>query len=86
MEALIARGGTSCKGSETTCALQEPAQVANATGREEVANALLRDWATRVDDFHRQIADALGDAWPQKVAVIRLKSDHLRIYSGGFAG
>ena len=60
--------------------------VANATGREEVANALLRDWATRVDDFHRQIADSLGDAWPQKVAVIRFKSDHLRIYSGGFAG
>ncbi|WP_404463658.1 iron-siderophore ABC transporter substrate-binding protein [Vreelandella aquamarina] len=60
--------------------------VANATGREEVANALLRDWATRVDDFHRQIADTLGEAWPQKVAVIRFKSDHLRIYSGGFAG
>lgn len=60
--------------------------VAEATGREAEATALLQRWAARVDTFQQQIAHALGEAWPQQVAVVRFKSDHVRLYSGGFAG
>ncbi|WP_249978625.1 ABC transporter substrate-binding protein [Vreelandella olivaria] len=65
---------------------QTLSMVANATGQEEEATALLQRWDARVGDFRQQIALELGDAWPQKVAVIRFKSDHVRIYSGGFSG
>ncbi|WP_311065101.1 iron-siderophore ABC transporter substrate-binding protein [Halomonas sp. DWK9] len=60
--------------------------VAEATGREQEADTLLRHWDSRVEDFQQQIALSQGDDWPQKVAVIRFKSDHMRLYSGGFAG
>nr|CDQ33443.1 putative siderophore-binding lipoprotein YfiY precursor [Virgibacillus halodenitrificans] len=60
--------------------------VAKATGREPKARELLEDWDQRVTDFRRQMTEALGDAWPQKAAVVRFKSDHVRIYSTGFAG
>ncbi|MFM9271574.1 ABC transporter substrate-binding protein [Halomonas elongata] len=60
--------------------------VAEATGRESRARELLQAWDARVADFRRKIADRLGDDWPQKAAVVRFKSDHLRIYSTGFAG
>ncbi|MDR5867383.1 ABC transporter substrate-binding protein [Halomonas koreensis] len=60
--------------------------VAEATGREARARELLHDWDARVADFRRRIAAALGDAWPQKAAVVRFKSDHVRLYSTGFAG
>ncbi|MDT0501168.1 MULTISPECIES: iron-siderophore ABC transporter substrate-binding protein [unclassified Halomonas] len=62
------------------------ALLAEATGREARAHALMQDWDARVADFRRQIADQLGDAWPQKAAVVRFKSDHVRLYSTGFAG
>lgn len=62
------------------------AAVAEHTGRQEEAAILLQEWDTRVSDFRRQIADSLGSEWPQRVAVIRFKSDHVRIYSGGFSG
>lgn len=60
--------------------------MAEATGREGRATELLRDWDARVADFRRQIAETLGDGWPQKAAVVRFKSDHVRLYSTGFAG
>lgn len=60
--------------------------MAEATGREPRARALLRDWNERVADFRRKIADRLGDDWAQKAAVVRFKSDHVRLYSTGFAG
>jgi len=60
--------------------------VANATGREAQANELLEQWDDRVADFRQQIATRLGSEWPQKVAVVRFKSDHVRIYTSGFAG
>lgn len=60
--------------------------VANATGREAQANQLLQRWDSRVADFRQQIAAKLGNQWPQKVAVMRFKSDHVRIYTSGFAG
>lgn len=60
--------------------------VANATGREARANELLQQWDDRVADFRQQIAIRLGSKWPQKVAVVRFKSDHVRIYTSGFAG
>ena len=60
--------------------------VANATGREAQANQLLQHWDARVADFRQQIAAQLGSHWPQKVAVVRFKSDHMRIYNSGFAG
>ncbi|WP_280561767.1 iron-siderophore ABC transporter substrate-binding protein [Chromohalobacter sp. 48-RD10] len=60
--------------------------IAEATGREARAHELLQEWDARVADFRRRIADKLGDAWPQKAAVVRFKSDHVRIYSTGFAG
>lgn len=60
--------------------------MAEATGRQTRAHRLLSDWDDRVADFRRKIAEKLGDAWPQKAAVIRFKSDHVRIYSTGFAG
>ncbi len=60
--------------------------VANATGREAQANALLQQWDDRVIDFRQQIAVRLGSEWPQKAAVVRFKSDHVRIYTNGFAG
>lgn len=60
--------------------------VANATGREAQADQLLHHWDARVADFRQQIAVQLGSHWPQKVAVVRFKSDHVRIYTSGFAG
>ncbi len=60
--------------------------VASATGREAQANELLEQWDDRVADFRQQIATRLGSEWPQKVAVVRFKSDHVRIYTSGFAG
>lgn len=60
--------------------------VANATNREAYASQLLQDWEARIADFHQQIATKLGSEWPQKVAVVRFKSDHVRIYTSGFAG
>ncbi|WP_413616060.1 iron-siderophore ABC transporter substrate-binding protein [Halomonas cupida] len=60
--------------------------LGEATGREQRANQLLDDWNERVADFRVRIADQLGDEWPQKAAVVRFKSDHVRIYSTGFAG
>lgn len=60
--------------------------VAKATGREPQARDLLRDWDARVADFRHKVAVRLGEAWPQKAAVIRFKSDHVRIYTTGFAG
>lgn len=60
--------------------------VANATGRGAQADLLLQRWDERVADFRQQIADQLGSYWPQKVAVVRFKSDHVRIYTSGFAG
>lgn len=62
------------------------ALLAEATSREARARELLQDWDERVADFRRRIADTLGGAWPQKAAVVRFKSDHVRIYSTGFAG
>lgn len=61
-------------------------RLAEATGRQARAQALLRDWEARVTDFRRRIRDTPGVAWPQRAAVVRFKSDHLRIYSTGFAG
>ncbi|ERL51940.1 ABC transporter substrate-binding protein [Halomonas huangheensis] len=60
--------------------------MGEATGREERAHQLLTDWQARIADFRSRIADQLGDDWPQKAAVVRFKSDHVRIYSTGFAG
>tara|TARA_R110001583_G_scaffold25985_3_gene93867 strand:- start:757 stop:1737 length:981 start_codon:yes stop_codon:yes gene_type:complete len=60
--------------------------VGNATGREAQANELLEQWDDRVADFRQQIAAKLSSEWPQKVAVVRFKSDHVRIYTSGFAG
>ncbi|MEC9483070.1 MAG: iron-siderophore ABC transporter substrate-binding protein [Halomonas sp.] len=62
------------------------ALIAEATGREAQAGALLQNWNDRVNDFRCKIARKLGKAWPQKAAVVRFKSDHVRIYSAGFAG
>lgn len=60
--------------------------MGEATGREERAHQLLSDWQVRVADFRDRIATQLGDQWPQQAAVVRFKSDHVRIYSTGFAG
>jgi len=61
-------------------------QIAEATGRQPTARALLARWDRRVADFRDKISDAPGIPWPQKAAVVRFKSDHVRIYSSGFAG
>ncbi len=60
--------------------------VAAATGREDRAEQLLACWDDRIADLRAKISTALGDAWPQKAAVVRFKSDHVRLYSSGFAG
>lgn len=60
--------------------------VANATGLEAQADQWLQRWDARVANFRQQIAAQLGSHWPQKVAVVRFKSDHVRIYTSGFAG
>ncbi|NVF12569.1 ABC transporter substrate-binding protein [Vreelandella maris] len=60
--------------------------VADASGRQAEASELLQRWEKRTDDFSQQIATKLGSDWPQKVAVVRFKSDHVRIYTRGFAG
>lgn len=60
--------------------------VANATNHEAEARELLQRWNERIADFHQQIAVKPGSEWPQKVAVVRFKSDHVRIYTSGFAG
>ncbi|WP_234346807.1 ABC transporter substrate-binding protein [Halomonas sp. G11] len=59
--------------------------IAEATGRENRARRLLREWDQRVADFRHKMRRS-GLAWPQKAAVARFKSDHLRLYSSGFAG
>lgn len=59
--------------------------MGEATGRERRARELLDDWAARAADFRRQIEAALGEAWPQEVAVVSFRSDHARIYYDGFA-
>ncbi|MFC3284753.1 ABC transporter substrate-binding protein [Litchfieldella rifensis] len=59
--------------------------MGEATGRERRAQALLDDWEARVADFRRRIAAALGEAWPQEVAVVSFRSDHARLYYDGFA-
>ncbi len=60
--------------------------VADATGREAQAERLLQQWDARVADFRQQMATKLGEQWPLSAAVVRFKSDHLRIYTSGFAG
>ncbi|MGM0543320.1 MAG: ABC transporter substrate-binding protein [Pseudomonadota bacterium] len=60
--------------------------IAEATGRQPTARALLERWDRRVADFRDKIRHASGSHWPQKAAVVRFKSDHVRIYSSGFAG
>ncbi|WP_447043587.1 ABC transporter substrate-binding protein [Vreelandella sp. H-I2] len=60
--------------------------VAEATDRQAAASELLQRWDERAADFRQQIAVKLGSEWPQKVAVVRFKSDHARIYTSGFAG
>ncbi|WP_286985631.1 iron-siderophore ABC transporter substrate-binding protein [Halomonas sp.] len=60
--------------------------VAKATGREDRAEQLLTCWNLRVADLRTKISTVLGNAWPQKAAVVRFKSDHVRLYSSGFAG
>ena len=60
--------------------------IAEATGRQPTARALLERWDQRVADFRDQIRHTSGTPWPQKAAVVRFKSDHVRIYSSGFAG
>lgn len=60
--------------------------IAEATGRQPTARALLEKWDQRVTDFRDQIRHSSVTPWPQKAAVVRFKSDHVRIYSSGFAG
>ncbi|GGY09427.1 iron ABC transporter substrate-binding protein [Litchfieldella qijiaojingensis] len=59
--------------------------MGEATGQEHRAQALLDDWEDRVADFRSQIEAALGEAWPQEVAVVSFRSDHARLYYDGFA-
>ncbi|MCZ0927994.1 iron-siderophore ABC transporter substrate-binding protein [Halomonas janggokensis] len=59
--------------------------IAEATGREDRARRLLGEWDQRVADFRHKMRRS-GLAWPQNAAVARFKSDHLRLYSSGFAG
>ncbi|MCA0974736.1 iron-siderophore ABC transporter substrate-binding protein [Halomonas denitrificans] len=61
-------------------------EVAQATGREAQARELMTCWNARITDLRQRLAQRLGDDWPQKAAVVRFKSDHLRLYSTGFAG
>ncbi|EHA15520.1 ABC transporter substrate-binding protein [Halomonas sp. HAL1] len=60
--------------------------LAKATDHTAEARELLQRWEARAADFRQQIATELGHHWPQKVAVVRFKSDHVRIYTSGFAG
>lgn len=62
------------------------ALMGQATGREARAEALLQCWNARVRDFRARIERALGNAWPQEVAIVGFKSNHARIYYRGFAG
>lgn len=66
------------------------ALLAEATGRERRARDLLEAWDLRIADLRTKLASSLGsslkDEWPQKAAVVRFKSDHVRIYNTGFAG
>lgn len=59
--------------------------MGRATGRERRAQALLEEWQARVADFRCQAETTLGEAWPQQVAVVSFRSDHVRIYYDGFA-
>lgn len=61
------------------------ALMGEATGRERRAQALLDDWEARVADFRRQVEVKLGNTWPQTVAVVSFRADHLRLYHTGFA-
>ncbi len=59
--------------------------MGRATGRDARAQQLLAHWQRRADDFRRKMADQLGDRWPPTVSVISFRSNHARIYYGGFA-
>lgn len=60
-------------------------RMGEATQHQAEADRLLARWQQRVADFRRQMANKLGDRWPQTVSVISFRSDHARIYYGGFA-
>lgn len=59
--------------------------VGAATDREDAAQQLLTQWNARVADFKRQISAKLGDTWPQRVAIVSVRADHVRLYYHGFA-
>ncbi|MDL0432742.1 iron-siderophore ABC transporter substrate-binding protein [Marinobacter sp. TBZ242] len=59
--------------------------MAKATGRVARGDALLAQWRARVEDFRARIQRKLGEQWPQEVAILSFRADHVRIYYGGFA-
>ncbi|WP_264766191.1 ABC transporter substrate-binding protein [Marinobacter fonticola] len=59
--------------------------MAEATGREDQGEQLLLRWQRRVTDFQTKMARSLDERWPPTVSVISFRSNHARIYYGGFA-
>lgn len=59
--------------------------MARATGREARAARLLQHWRRRVTVFRTKMARRLGERWPPTVSVVSFRSNHARIYYGGFA-
>lgn len=59
--------------------------IGNASGRQAQANQLLQRWEQRTETTRAQLADRLGQHWPQQAAVISFRADHARIYYDSFA-
>ncbi|AXF58012.1 iron-siderophore ABC transporter substrate-binding protein [Salicibibacter kimchii] len=60
--------------------------MGEATGQNDAAEQLLQEWDKRVADFQYQVEDELGEDWPMSASVINIRSDEVRMYTGGFPG
>lgn len=60
--------------------------IAQATGKEVQAQAWLSNWNDQAQQIEAQLAEKLGEGWPQQVSLLNFRADHARVYNQGFAG
>ncbi|MFP7285735.1 iron-siderophore ABC transporter substrate-binding protein [Shouchella clausii] len=59
--------------------------MGEATDLTERADERLQDWDERIADFRQQAESQLDD-WPYTASVINVRSDQIRLFTGGFPG
>ena len=60
--------------------------MGEATKQQDKADQLLRDWEDRVADFQSRMEEDLGNDWPLSASVLNIRSDQVRMFTGGFPG